>query len=365
MAAPERRPRRSVALNVRSVRNTQCPSIKRALDVYHIDDTRKKLSQLNREHWHVLIKRDSSGTPDLTHGAYVSKQGTDAYGEFKWVNPKILMKYQSPEVAVISFTNSDQLTQLTQTYSNAPLPAFLTQTLNGESCRDSDLHRRNEKLAQYVSPIDRAQHGYLIAPNVEHCNEHVLDTYATAPQALKDSKHGIALCTYAIHPDIQSSFLESRCLPSGSVRLEVTENTPQKTLKEAAQVEPLTSILSLNKAHLPQLQILRQETMQHLRDVYAVNEHDNTRMFFHFPVDSVTATLHLHTWVNKGDHPLNECRSFDLDTIIAHLASGKEISTLVLDQNGRTYSVPASSAIKAISGIPLEGVSPNALNLPL
>lgn len=353
------------SLNVLAVHNTQNSPMHRTLDIYGIDDNRKVLSQLNQDKYHVLIKKDHSGNSDLTHGAYVSKQGEDDYGNFNWLNPKGLMKYQTPDVAVISFTNKDQLTQLSETYSKTPLPDFLTKVLNAEACLDTDLYRRNESLAQFVSPIDSTQHGYLISPNTPYCDAKVLDAYVNAPEKLKNSKHGIILCTYAIHPGIQSSFLESRNHQSGPERLEASQKTPQKMIDEKTQIDSLTSILSLKQEHLPQLEKLRQETVQHLRNVYAVNEHDNTRMFFHFPVAEKTATLHLHTWVNKGDHPLNEPRSFDLDAIIAHLKSGKEISDLVLDRNGGNYFLPTSDSIKDISGIPFKGVHDNVLNLPL
>ncbi|NRD30257.1 hypothetical protein HQQ92_00115 [Shewanella sp. DC2-4] len=356
---------RNQTLNVLAVRNTTNSPMRRTLDAYGIDDNRKALRQLNQDKYHVLVKKDHSGTPDLTHGAYVSKRGEDNYGNFNWLNPKGLIKYQTPDVAVISFANKDQLTQLSETYSETPLPDFLTKILNAEACLDTELYRQNESLVQFVSPIDSTQHGYLISPNTPYCDKNVLHTYINAPETLKNSKHGIILCTYAIHPGIQSSFLESRHHQSGPVRLEVSQNMSQKLIDEKTQIDSLTSILNLKKEHLPQLEKLRQETVQHLRDVYAVNEHDNTRMFFHFPVAEKTATLHLHTWVNKGDHPLNEPRSFELDTIIAHLKSGKEISDLVLDRNGGTYFLPTSDSIKDIRGIPFKGVHNNVLNLPL
>ncbi|MEY4475634.1 MAG: hypothetical protein RL248_1401 [Pseudomonadota bacterium] len=356
---------RSLISEVKAVRNTQNSLMCRTLDAYGIDDNRGALSQLNQEKYHVLIKKDRSGTPYLTHGAYVSKQGEDSYGNFNWLNPKGLMKYQTKDVAVITFTNKDQLTQLSETYSERPLPKFLIKVLNAETCLDTQLYRRNAGLAEFISPIDHLQHGYLIAPNTPYCDAKVLDTYVNAPVTLKNSKHGIILCTYAIHPGIQSSFLEARHHQSGSERLEASQQMPQKTIDEKTQLGSLTSILSLKQEHLPQLEKIRQGTLQHLRDVYAVDENDNIRMFFHFPVAEKTATLHLHTWVNKGDHPLNEPRSFDLDTIIAHLKSGKEISDLVLSRNEGSYFLPTSDSIKDINGIPFKDVCDNTLNLPL
>ncbi|WP_178114492.1 MULTISPECIES: hypothetical protein [unclassified Pseudomonas] len=197
---------RNQTLKVQAVHNTQNSPMRRTLDAYGIDDNRRRLSQLNQEKYHVLVKKDRSGTPDLTHGAYVSKQGEDDYGNFNWLNPKGLMKYQTKDVAVITFTNKDQLTQLSDTYSETPLPDFLIRTLNAEACLDTHLYRRNASLAQFISPIDHTQHGYLISPNTPYCDAKVLDTYVNAPETLKNSKHGIILCTYAIHPGSSPRF---------------------------------------------------------------------------------------------------------------------------------------------------------------
>jgi len=356
---------RKQALEVQAVHNTQDSPMRRTLDAYGIDDNRRALSELNQEKYSVLIKKDRSGTPDLTHGAYISKQGEDDYGNFNWLNPKGLMKYQTKDIAVFTFTDKDQLAQLSDTYAETPLPDFLIQILNAEACLDTHLYRRNANLVEFISPIDHSQHGYLIRPNTPYCDTKLLDTYVNAPETLKNSKNGIILCSYAIHPGIESSFLRARYHQSGFERLEASQQLSQKMIDEKTQLESLTSILSIKQEHLPQLEKLRQGTLKHLRDVYAVDEHDNIRMFFHFPVAEKTATLHLHTWVNKGDHPLNEPRSFDLDAIIAHLKSGKEISDFVLARNEGSYFLPISDSIKDISGIPFKGVRENVLNLPL
>lgn len=352
------------ALNVQAVYNTLNSPTHRTLDVYGIDDNIKALSQLNQERYHVLVKRGDSALPDLTSGVYVSKQNEDGYGNFSWLNPKGLIKYQTPVVAVIRFTNEDQLTKLSETYSKTPLPEFLIKILNAEPCLDAELYSRSPSLAKFVSPIDSTQHGYLIRPNTPYCDTKVLDAYVNAPETLKNSKHGIILCTYAIHPNIQGSFLGAHH-QSDIQALKVSHEMPQSDIDRETKIDSLVSILNLKQEHLPQLKKLKKETMQHLRDVYAVNRQDNIRMFFHFPVAEKTATLHLHTWVNKGDHPLNEPRSFELDTIIAHLESGREISSLVLDRNEGSYFLPTSDSIKDIRGIPFKGVFENTLNLPL
>ncbi|MEJ8797211.1 hypothetical protein WKR88_13060 [Trinickia caryophylli] len=360
------------SIDVRAVRNVSDgwtpaggSSIRRKLDAYGVDDNRPTLSRLNDGKYNVFIKKDKSGSPNLSQGAYVSKRGEDEYGSFKWLNPKGLTKYQTKEVAVVSFSSKAELEQLARTYAERPLPEFLVKVLNGEDCLDTNLYERSPRLADFVPPLSDSQHGYLIAPNTPYCGKSVLDTYVHAPETLKNSRDGVILCTYAIHPGIQSAFLEGRNHKSGLEKLDASTPTTQREIDNKTNVESLTSILSLKKEHLPQLEKLREETLRHLHDVYAVDESDSVRMFFHFPVAEKTATLHLHTWVNKGDHPLNEPRSFDLDTIIDHLRSGGDVDDLVLNRNGGSYFLPTSDSIKDISGIPFKGIRDNTLNLPL
>ncbi|KVN87555.1 hypothetical protein WJ69_17715 [Burkholderia ubonensis] len=334
------------------------------MDAHGIDDNRKELSKLSSHVDKVLIKKDARGTPVLDHGAYVSKAG-EPYGDFKWVNPKGLIKYQAKEVATIKFDSPGDLDRLGKVYSNTPLPDFLVQILNSEACGDTELYKNNPNLAEFLPPVDKRQHGFLIRPNSPYSSKSVLDIYVKSPQLLRNSKQGITLCTYAIHPDIKSSFLEnhSRDFMSGSQK--VDRSTPQYEIDRKTNIKSLTSILDLGHEHLPQLKDLKERTLQHLQRVYGTDDNDAIRMFFHFPVAEKTATLHLHTWVNKGDHPLNEPRSFDLDVIINHLESKKEMSELVLNRNNGTYYLPTSDSIKDIRGIPFVGIKSNPLLLSL
>ncbi|WP_163835619.1 hypothetical protein [Spartinivicinus ruber] len=337
----------------------------RTLDAYGIDDNRDTLSQLNQDNYNVLIKKNKSGSPILNHGVYVSKKGEDEYGAFKWLNPIGLIKYQTEDVAVVKFHNQDQLDQLSCTYAEKPLPKFLVQILNTEKCRDVEMYQKNPKLAKFISAVDPSQNGYLIRPNSPYISDTMMDVYINNPESLKDSKEGITLCTWAIHPYIQSSFLGEKQNRSDISQIKVDQTTTQQFINDKTGNHSLASILDLKKEHVPQLIKLRDETLQHLADVYKTTENDSVRMFFHFPVAEKTATLHLHTWVNKGDHPLNEPRSFDLDMIIKNLQQGREISELVLSRNNGEFYLPKSDSIKDIPNIPFQGIQPNKLNLPL
>lgn len=337
----------------------------KALDIYGIDDNRNTLNKLNQDNYNVLIKQDESGNPVLNHGVYISKKGEDEYGAFKWLNPIGLIKYQTKDVAVIKFNSQDQLDQLSRTYAEKPLPKFRVQILNTEQCRDVEMYQKNPKLAKFISAVDPSQNGYLIRPNSPYISDKVMEAYINNPESLKDNKEGITLCTWAIHPYIQSSFLGDKQNRSDISQIKVDQATTQQAINDKTGNQSLASILDLKKEHIPQLIKLRDETLQHLADVYHTTDNDNIRMFFHFPVAEKTATLHLHTWVNKGDHPLNEPRSFDLDTIIKHLQQGSEISELVLGRNNGEFYLPKSDSIKDIPNIPFQGTQANKLNLPL
>jgi len=354
-----------------SVSRAHCPLvaterswIKRALDIHGIDDNRGVLTSFNKSVFNIIAKRNASGEPNLESGAYISRSGVDAYGDFKWLNAKGLVKYQAPTVAVISFVRASELEQLSKTYSTTPFPDFLVNILNNEKCIDTELYLKNSDLARFIPPLDKEAHGFLIRPNSPYSSENTLNIYISSPKTLKNNKQGITLCTYAIHPSITSPFLKNQNKVDTAQRITISQQTQQSTLYKKSGIKPLTSILDLTAEHLPQLKKLKAKTLQHLRDVYDANENDSIRMFFHFPVAEKTATLHLHTWVNKGDHPLNEPRSFELDVLIKHLQDGKELSDLILSRNGGEFYLPTSDSIKDIPGIPFKGVINNPHPLP-
>jgi hypothetical protein len=139
-----------------SVSRAHCPLvgterswIKRALDIHGIDDNRGVLTSINKSAFNILAKRNASGVPNLEFGAYISRPGMDAYGDFKWLSAKGLVKYQAPTVAVISFARASELEQLSKTYSTTQLPDFLVNILTNEKCIDTELYLKNSDLASY------------------------------------------------------------------------------------------------------------------------------------------------------------------------------------------------------------------------
>ncbi|MBY0444284.1 MAG: hypothetical protein K2Q15_03635 [Burkholderiales bacterium] len=77
-----------------------------------------------------------------------------------------------------------------------------------------------------------------------------------------------------------------------------------------------------------------------------------------FAASPATATLHLHIWVNKANHPLNESRAFEIDDVIQHLKGGGAISNLILSRNNGQYSLPDKDGLHLIKGMPVSQVIP-------
>jgi hypothetical protein len=101
------------------------------------------------------------------------------------------------------------------------------------------------------------------------------------------------------------------------------------------------------------LKHLKKNTFSHLWNAYGVSvEKDKINLFFHFPVATKTATLHLHIWVNKGDHPLNQSREFQLDDVIQHLENSRPINALILSRNEGRFTIPTGDRLHLIEGMP-------------
>ena len=349
---------------------TREEALSKSFDRLGIDDNRKTLSKLHQgDESSVLIKKES-GKPVLDHGAFVSNKKTNPYGDFDWINPKGLKKYQTGSVAEVQFQNKEQLKHLSGEYHKCPLPDFMIQLLANEDCHDTRLHKTNSNLFSYIPPAGKDLNGFIVRPNAPYIGSGLQEVYNHHQTDLTTNKEGITLCTYAIHPSINSAFInemtgdhaQTKGRPTTRKELEIS----QQEMTKNSGARSLASILDLKAEDLPALRALRDQTVSHLKDAYKVDDSkDNTRMFFHFPVALKTATLHLHTWVNKGDHPLNDGRAFDLDDVIHHLESGKDIESMILERNNGTFHLPVSDSIKDIDGMPTKGVVENKANLNL
>ncbi|KAA0944743.1 hypothetical protein FQ186_23590 [Pseudomonas sp. ANT_H14] len=306
---------RHQTLDVQAVRNSQVnlkqhesSAIRRTLDVYGIDDNRKTLSQLNQDKYHVLIKQNKSGTADLTHGVYISKQSEDDYGSFRWLNPKGLQKYQTNDLAQVTLTTTN-LAQLQETYKNTNATQFLVELLRGNSREPGDkvyneVYKENPNIFHYSAPLGTGN-GFLIYPNIPYMSQ----TY-TAGQItdLATRSEGIQLTAWAVHPTVPHDLIQeiNGDLSIGKTPTNQKEELNQHRAELTSGAKSLTSILDLEQGDVGMLEKLKLDSFQHLVDIYGVSaEKDKVNLFFHFPVAPSTATLHLHIWVNKGDHPLN------------------------------------------------------------
>lgn len=353
---------RHQALDIQAVRNSQASltqhessTIRRTLDAYGIDDNREALSQLSQDKFQVLIKQDNSGAADLANGAYVSKQSEDEYGSFRWLNPKSLQKYQTTDLAQVALTPKN-LAQLKETYKNEDATKFLVELLRGNSRESGDkvyseVYKKNSDVFHYSAPLGSGN-GFLIYPNIPYMSE----TYITGLVTdLATRPDGIQLTAWAVHPALPHHLIQEMKgdLPTGKVPDNQSEELNQYSAELKSGVKSLTSILDLEQGDVQMLEKLKRDTFQHLIDIYGVSvEKDKVNLFFHFPVAPSTATLHLHIWVNKGDHPLNESRAFGIDQVIQHLSRGESISELVLSRNDGRFILPTKDGLHKINGMP-------------
>ncbi|WP_163835620.1 m7GpppX diphosphatase [Spartinivicinus ruber] len=343
------------ALQVKQVKNSQLQSessrIRRTLDAYGIDDNRENLSNLNQAKHNVLIQKNEQGEINPKYGAFVSKQGVDAYGSFHWLNPKTLTKYQTDNLVEVAFTSED-LEALQSTYKKENTTEFLVNLLRGNQLQPEDdvystTFKKNPNAFYYSKPLE-AGNGFLIYPNIPYMS----DNYTNGSHDnLRMKREGIQLTAWAIHPALPHNLIQE--ITNKEVPRKFSEELNQQVAEEQSNVKSLTSILDLSVEDVGMLEKLKSDIIQHLADTYGVDkESDKVSLFFHFPVAPKTATIHLHIWVNKADHPLNESRGFGLDEIIQHLKSGNNIENLILSRNNGHFILPAKDKLHLITGMP-------------
>ncbi len=349
-------------IDVNKVRNVQ-PNLEfyamtsRTLDALGIDDNRNKLSHLNQEQYNVFVRKDKSGKPDLNHGAYVSKKGEDEYADFRWLNPRGLKKYQTNDLTQVNLSK-ENLIQIQNTYKNEKPTKFLVNLLRGDSVKPSDnvyttTYKQNPKIFYYSSPLTKGN-GFLIYPNIPYMSESYINGQH---KDLVAKREGIQLTAWAIHPDLPQSLIQEITIGNSTAKPSLphpqVEELNQSEAESKWKVKSLTSILDLGSDDVSMLEKLKSDTIQHLSDTYGASiEKDSINLFFHFPVAPSTATLHLHIWVNKGNHPLNESRAFGLDDVIQHLRKGENINTLILSRNEGQFTLPKKDGLHFIKGMP-------------
>jgi hypothetical protein len=318
----------------------------------------------------TIFTHQKNNQPQLRSGAYISdpKNG-DKYGAFRFYSGLGLEKYQTTECTHLQFER-ESLSNLRDTYHNVKgVTAFLRELLDGKPCADRSHFNLRHDLFEFFPPLNSNSNGFLIYPNLPYID---FKDYSENPASLKDRKNGITLGAWAVHPNQNLEFIER--LDQNSARAmndqaQLNYNDNNRTLSEiehGTTVKYLSSILDFGREDIAMLKKLNEDAWQHLHNNYDVKQGETTvKMFFHFPVATKTATVHLHVWVNKADHPLNNARSFELTEIIDHLENGGDIQELILARNNGAYFVPTSDTIKDISTIPNMGTkrNPYILNL--
>ncbi|ABN63987.1 SidE phosphodiesterase domain-containing protein [Shewanella baltica] len=326
--------------------------IKRMLDQYGIDDNRKTLA-VGKSVGHVDVLA-MKGRPVSEAGLYISKQGINQYGDFDFVTKKTAKSYHVEDSFRVAFTGQ-HLDKLQKTYKKTPVTGFLKKFINKVDGAEHRNYLQNKALCDYLPPVDLNSNGHLIYPNPTY----ITKEYFTHPENLKNTKNGIQLLTWAVHPRNAAPLINE--ITAGEFHSLHKESSPSRFgLYTTSQLETerktglksLTTILDLTKEDLPQLIALRKASHDQLVSKYNVDlNKDKVNMFFHFPVSIETATLHLHVFVNKGNLPLNEQRSFSIDEVINYLESGKSVKELILNRNDGVYYFPKKN-IKAMPGMP-------------
>ena len=331
---------------------TKADPIKRVLDQYGIDDNRDMLAELSNTREVDAIGPSNKSVSET--GLYVSKRGVNQYGDFDFVTPKTAKSYHTTETLKVQFTG-EALDELQKTYKKTPVTGFLKKFINQQDGAEYRNYLSNTALCDYLPPVNEQSNGHLIYPNPTYIN----DGYFTAPEKLKDSRNGIQLLTWAVHPknsaplvrEISKGKYHTEDKASSGVMSGLYTNSQFSTEKKTG-LKSLTTILDLTKEDLPQLKALKEASQKQLIDKYKVDiDQDKVSMFFHFPVSIETATLHLHIFVNKGNLPLNEQRSFTLDEIIKCLETGGTIKELILNRNNGEYYFPKKN-INSMPGMP-------------
>jgi hypothetical protein len=341
----------------------------RTLDKYGIDINLEKIKSAHiPDTPTIFAHKDKQGNFHLNTGLYISDpKGGDNYGQFRFHEGRATEKYQVPECTKL-VVNDQSLNELRVAYHEITgVTNFLRNVLDMKPGKDLEIFTHHPEYFSYLPPIDESSNGYLIFPNAPYIDPASL---SKNPTQLKDSRDGICLGAYAIHPNQNLLLIETMGGPTHisdrNLNNDYTDNT--RSLADIAagtNVKYLASILDLDSTDVPMLEKLKEHVLSHLSEIYDVdNNKEKIQLYFHFPAADVTATLHLHVRVNVADHPLNQDRSFNLSDIIDTLNSGHSINDLILKRHdGILYTLVNEN--DSIRVIPEKSKvnNPNILNI--
>lgn len=286
----------------------------------------------------------------------------------------------------------------------ANIPGFLTQALYPTNDGRANLW----DLAAFVNNPDlfasgqidttSGTHGYILMPNIERHQDKILAMCSKQLHKRLSSKcrfgGGISFTMWALHSDVMAGpdgvfeddvgilksgmqaahfldkdveraqeilqpKLERRAITNDIKDLRVTSPTgcprsPCQRKVTNMELESghkyLVTILDLTPEELPWLLEIRSRATAHMTEHYRYEEEcDDLQMYFHFPTSSVTSTLHLHVTLNRELGPHEAARSFALDDIIDHLASGsKDVFDLVWNRHDQCNGLVTRSLVDVV-----------------
>lgn len=307
--------------------------LKRSLSIHHLDI----------KHEHLKIKEDPISFFHIKAGNVIERTGVytcsrnygDKYGQFFYCNERKLTKYNARNVAHYKF-NINSLMVLQRKYLDLKLKLaanFLYCDINKAGYKEVN----GKKRFEFIKSPNKKYNDFLIFPNIYRAkkNEHKENPYV-----LKNSMSGITLYAWAVHPSLDVIFIECENNEGRNKETKSLLESDSKLIdfKNRTGVKYLSTILDLDENDIEMLEKLKKDINNHLFKIYNVNpDIDKVRVFFHFPVNDVTATLHAHIHVNQGDAMLNYMKSYLLDDIICHLKNGKPIFSLVAERNNGDY----------------------------
>merc|ERR1712014_241904 len=141
--------------------------------------------------------------------------------------------------------------------------------------------------------------------------------------------------------------------------------TAEELMKRSG-VKYYTSILDFEKSDLEWLVSLRARIITFLKRQHGYNpaHGDVVNMYFHFPYNWATATVHLHIRMNQGVLPVEDVKSINLNDIIGWLQQHDNIYGLIMQRySGKGIGGPTGSTTKLLQKWMVERKVPDGVKI--
>ncbi|HSQ97340.1 MAG TPA: hypothetical protein VLL98_01330 [Rickettsiales bacterium] len=257
-------------------------------------------------------------------------------------NVFVTSKYNTDKCFKFVLSSKTSLLKLKEKYQKfySLQPSFIYEILQDSSSIHTYWLRQNPHLYEFLNSKTKND-SFILIPNIKKIN---CENFINNTKDYKNFKGGLNLVGYYIHEDqIKESVFnkkESRIslTKSNSDFLPIikrndeqkTKNLDQKIILDKNN-NYLVTILDLNHSHIMFLREIKSFVKRKLLEDYNVDfEKDKVEMFFHFPTDPITSTLHLHIRVNVTEmHPIEESKRYYLDDIINYLDNRGNMEDLI------------------------------------